>query len=101
MALSGRQCLIETHSEIIIEQLLYRIVMLSNRPPLPEQPLHKITKIYFVSNSNGFSSFKYIEADEYATLNEWPEGFFDEYTNISKRTMEEVIKKMESEEPDD
>jgi predicted ATPase len=96
MALSGRQCLIETHSEYIIEQLRYRIVMLSSRIPL-----HEMAKIYFVTKHNGISQFKNIEINEFAALEEWPEDFFDESHITSKKIVEEVIKKMEADEQDD
>jgi len=98
MALSGRQCIIETHSEYIIEQLRYRIIMMSDLKP---EPLHKLTKLYFVTKRNGISHFKDIEINEYARLDEWPENFFDISHKISNKIMKEVIKKWETAKQND
>jgi predicted ATPase len=92
-SLSGRQCLIETHSEYIIEKLRLRTVMLSDRISLHEQ-----TNIYFVSKHNGISEFKDIKMNEYAVLDEWPDGFFDETQIIIDEIFDEAIKKKEAQE---
>jgi predicted ATPase len=92
MALSGRQCLIETHSEYIIEQLRYRTVMMSDHIPL-----HEKTKLYFVTKQDGISHFKNIETNEFGALSDFPEDFFDESHIIANQIMDKVIEKMESE----
>ena len=93
MALSGRQCLIETHSEYIIEQIRYRII----KSPI-DVPLHEKVKLYFVSKRDGLSHFEEIETNEFGAQTEWPDDFFDEAHIISSKIMDEVIKKMDSEE---
>jgi len=92
MALTGRQCIIETHSEYIIEQLRYRILMMSDLKP---EPLHKLVKLYFVTKNDGCSDFKYIAIDEDASLDEWPEDFFDESHKLVRKMMEAADKKEE------
>jgi len=102
-SISGRQCLIETHSEYIIEQLRYRILMLSDRFiefDNKRKRLHELTKLYFVTNNDGGSFFKDIEINEYAAPDEWPEDFFDESHKISRKIMKEAIKKMRSKKQD-
>jgi predicted ATPase len=96
MSLSGRQCLIETHSEYIIEQLRYRILMMSDRIPL-----HEKTKLYFVTKQNGISHFKDIETNKFATLSDMPDDFFDESRKIMKKIIDEGIKKLEEMEMDE
>ena len=96
MALSGRQCLIETHSEYMIEQLRYRIV----RSPL-DKPLHKKIKIYFATKRDGITSFDDMDINEFAAPHDWPEDFFDESHKISNKIMDETIKKMDESEKDE
>ena len=91
MARSGRQCIIETHSEYFIEQLRYRIV----ESPV-EKPLHDIVKLYFVTKRDGVSYFAVIRINEYAKLSEWPEDFFDESRKNLTKIMDKVIKKLET-----
>jgi len=92
IALTGRQCLIETHSEYFIEQLRYHIVKHSDYKP---EPLHKLTKLYFVTNKDEPSQFKNIEVDGNAMLDEWPEDFFDETHITIWKIMKEIAKKEE------
>jgi len=106
MALSGRQCIIETHSEYIIEQLRYRIIMLSDRkfdisPEHEPKPLHKHIKLYFVTKNEGCSHFKDIVIDENASLDEMPDDFFDESHKIIRKMMDEVAKKEKMDKEND
>jgi len=89
MSLSGRQCLIATHSEYIIEQLRYRIVNLTKIVKL-----HEKTKLYFVSKHNGISYFNNIEINEYADLSDWPDDFFDE-SHLNKLNLMKARQKKE------
>jgi predicted ATPase len=95
MALSGRQCLIETHSEYIIEQIRYRIASAPSEKHLENQ-----VKIYFSEKTNGVSNFKDIKINKYAKLSEWPKGFFDESQEVIGRIMAAVVKKMDEEDKD-
>ncbi|MDR2068666.1 MAG: AAA family ATPase, partial [Spirochaetaceae bacterium] len=83
MALSGRQCIIETHSEYFISQLRYRIskALMKNEKEMPEkEPLFlkdlpktgipELVKIYFASKKDGKSEFKEIKVTKYGGLSE-------------------------------
>jgi len=94
MSLSGRQCLIETHSEYFIEQLRYRIVMLSRI--MPSASLLEKTKLYFVTKRDGISYFKKIIMNKYAVLDEWPDDFFEETQLIIDKIFDEEIKMKEA-----
>jgi len=98
MALTGRQCIIETHSEYIIEQLRYRIILKSENKL---KPLHKLTKLFFINKKDGVSHFNDIEINEYAALDEWPEDFFDESHKISRKIMKEAIRKRKAKKQND
>jgi predicted ATPase len=73
MALLGKQCIIETHSEYLINRLRFRIAS----APL-DAPLSSSTKIYFVEKKSDTSTFKEIRVNEYGAIPDWPEGFFDQ-----------------------
>lgn len=83
LALTGRQCLIETHSEYLISRLRYRAAK--------EGDVIRVTnklKIYFVENREGSSRFREVKINEYGAILEWPEGFFDQ----SQREAEEILR---------
>jgi len=104
MALSGRQCLIETHSEYIIEWLRYRIIELSDsffNFGNKTKQLHELTKLYFAEKRNGISYFKDIEINKYGVSDEYPEDFFDETQKILDKIFEESMKKNEAQEQDE
>lgn len=67
----GKQCLVETHSEHIINRLRFRIAESSE-----DSRLLGDTKIYFVEKTAGVSSFLEVCINEYGVATEWPEGFF-------------------------
>lgn len=73
MALSNKQCIVETHSEYFIDRLRFRIAAAS-----PERELKSQTKIYFVEKPSQSSSFREVVINEYGAISDWPEGFFDQ-----------------------
>lgn len=72
MAMLGKQCIIETHSEHLINRLRRRIV------EAPGDKILKQVKIYFVEKENAVSKFREVSPNEYGAILEWPKGFFDE-----------------------
>lgn len=73
IALSGKQCLIETHSEYLINRLRYRAAV--------EDKTNRVTdnlKVYFVEKIEGSSNFREVKVNEYGAILDWPEGFFDQ-----------------------
>ena len=83
MALSHKQCIVETHSEYFIDRLRFRIAAAP-----PEKGLNSQTKIYFVEKQEQGSSFREVEINEYGAISEWPEGFFDQ----SQQQAEEILR---------
>jgi predicted ATPase len=73
MALLGKQCVIETHSEYLINRLRLRIASSTK-----EAPLSPMVKIYFVENRENGSTFREVAVNDYGAIPDWPEGFFDE-----------------------
>jgi predicted ATPase len=83
IVLMGKQCLIETHSEYLINRLRYRAAS--------EGDGNRVTNnltVYFTEKKDGASSFREVKVNEYGAVLEWPEGFFDQ----SQREAEEILK---------
>lgn len=72
MSLLNRQCIIETHSEYIINRLRYRIAA-STDEAIPEK-----VKIIFVEKKHGASTCREVEINRYGAILDWPHGFFDQ-----------------------
>lgn len=83
MILSNRQCLIETHSEHLINRLRYRIAAASSSTKLEEA-----VKVYFVEKDENGSSFESVEINEYGAISNWPKGFFDQ----SQEDIQNILK---------
>ena len=83
MALLGKQCIVETHSEYLINRLRFRAAT----APV-EQSISDLIKIYFVEKREETSTFKEIKVNEYGAILDWPEGFFDQ----SQLEAEEILK---------
>jgi len=83
MALLGKQCIVETHSEYLINRLRFR----SASAPV-ERSLNDMMKIYFVEKIDGATAFKDVVVNEYGAITNWPSGFFDQ----SQREAEEILR---------
>lgn len=68
----GRQCLIETHSEYLINRLRRRIVQSRDDKILND------SSVFFVTKKNGLSNFEPVEINRFGAIHEWPEEFFDQ-----------------------
>lgn len=72
MALSGRQCLVETHSEYLVSRLRLRTAEASGTA------VGDRIRIYFASIQGGASHFESVAVNEFGAITNWPRGFFDE-----------------------
>ncbi len=80
---SGKQCLIETHSEYLINRVRYRAAAEGN-----DNRITNNLKMYFVEKTDGSSNFREVKVNEYGAILDWPEGFFDQ----SQRESEEILR---------
>lgn len=71
----GKQCLVETHSEHLINRLRRRILESDQDTVLPK------LRIYFAQKQEAVSQFLQVKPNEFGTILEWPPGFFDEAEN--------------------
>ena len=83
MALCNKQCIVETHSEYLIDRLRFRIASATD-----ENELTNYAKIYFVEKPARSSTFREVVINEYGAILEWPDGFFDQ----SQQQAEEIVK---------
>ena len=83
MTFLGKQCIVETHSEYLINRLRFRA---ASAPA--ERSLVDLVKIYFLEKKEGVSAFKEVNINEYGAILDWPEGFFDQ----SQQEAEEILK---------
>jgi predicted ATPase len=72
IAMSGKQCLLETHSEYLIHRLRRRIA------EAPGDQLTSISKLYFVERSGDITNCKPVDITKYGSILEWPSEFFDQ-----------------------
>lgn len=72
MALLGKQCVVETHSEYIISRLRFRSASAL------EDTISRLLQIYFVEKRDGASQFRTIDVNKYGAIPDWPDGFFDQ-----------------------
>ena len=82
MALCNKQCIVETHSEYLIDGLRLRIASTAE-----EQELNSTTKIYFVEKTSRGSTFRDVEVNQYGAITNWPQGFFDQ----SQKEAQEIL----------
>lgn len=81
MGLLGKQCIIETHSEHLMNR--FRLSIAADN----EDKLGSLFKMYFVDKSDGESIFNELVVNEYGAIENWPKGFFDEAQAASSEIM--------------
>lgn len=80
LALMGKQCLIETHSEHLINRLLLRVVE-SRGELLPKM------RIYFAEKEDAATHFREVKPNKYGAIVDWPSDFFDQTVLEAERML--------------
>jgi predicted ATPase len=86
-AKSGRQLIVETHSDHIIARLRRRIA-----EDLEDSILNYV-RLILAERKDGITSFRALPTDVYGALGDWPEGFFDQTARESQDILRASIKK--------
>ena len=89
LSIMGKQCLVETHSEHVINRLRFR-------EATSVDPLRMPAKIYFVERNAEGSSFSEVVVNEYGAISNWPAGFFDQGQREAERILRAAMKKRTS-----
>jgi predicted ATPase len=71
-ALLGKQCLLETHSEYLVERFRRRIA------EAPDESLVRMLKVYFTERKEGTTTCTPVAISRYGAITEYPEEFFDQ-----------------------
>ena len=90
----GKQCIVETHSEYLINRLRYLVAKSDDRKIADD------TLIYFVEKEAGHSVYREITINKYGVIEEWPKGFFDEGERLAASIVRAAMEKKEKQEED-
>jgi predicted ATPase len=81
MILLGKQCIVETHSEHLIERIRFRVAQdWSNK-------IHDSAKIYFFEKVDGSTRSREVSVNRFGSIDDWPDDFFDQ----SQRANEQIV----------
>ena len=85
----GKQCLIETHSEHLLNRIRRRIA------EAEADKVMQLVQIYFVEKPKTATEIRSVEPNEYGAIPEWPLGFFDESANEAELIIDAANRKRE------
>lgn len=87
MGMLGKQCIIETHGEHIIERFRLRVV--SDM----DDSIREMTRIYFFKKRFGNTVLKSVELTKFGAIVDWPEDFFDQSQKETERIMSKALER--------
>lgn len=87
MALLRKQCVLETHSEYLINRLRFRAAAAEGKQ------LTETIQIYFAEKEGSQARFRPVVVNEYGAILDWPEGFFDQSQEEAEKIIREATKK--------
>jgi predicted ATPase len=88
LARSSRQCVVETHSEYLINRIRLRIAEAETA-----NDLSALSIVHFVERPGAASKFTPVVINEFGAIPEWPRGFFDQSPNESEQILRAAMKK--------
>ena len=88
MAILGKQCILETHSEYLINRLRFRAAA------DVKNELAKAMRMYFVEKIGDTSNFRPVVVNEFGAIPDWPDGFFDQ--SLGRSREEFSVQRLES-----
>jgi predicted ATPase len=91
LGLVGRQCILETHSEYLVDRLRRRIAEAEG------EKLNSQIKIYFTQKVNGNTECKSVVLTAYGAIRDWPSDFFDQSNSETELILSAAQKKLNNE----
>lgn len=88
MTVLGKQCIVETHSEYLINRLRFRTAAAGEK-----NPWISVLRVYFVERPPEGSTFREVKINEYGAVMDWPEGFFDQSQQEAEAILRAAAKK--------
>jgi len=95
MAMLGKQCVLETHSEYLINRLRFRAAAAEG------SQLVETIQIYFAEKKGSQSTFRSIVVNEFGAILDWPEGFFDQSQAESEKIIREATRKRKQQQKEE
>jgi hypothetical protein len=87
IARSGRNLVVETHSEYLISRLRRHIA-----EDLDDE-VQDLVGIYFAERQKGATTYNLVTTNEYGDIKDWPDGFFDQATDEAHAILSASVKK--------
>ena len=87
----GKQCVLETHSEYLINRIRFRVAA-----AVEQNPWVEAVKMYFVERPPEGSTFQEVKINEYGAVMDWPEGFFDQSQQEAEAILRAAVIKRKS-----
>lgn len=91
MTMLNKQCIVETHSEYLINRLRYQAA------PSEGDNISQNVLMYFVDKPQGESIYRPIKLNKFGVLEDWPKGFFDENEENARAILKAAIEKRKKE----
>jgi predicted ATPase len=88
-ALQGKQCIVETHSEHLLNRVRLRIAA------DPKDELREKTKVYFVEHEGRTAVCREVQINAYGAIEDWPKDFFDQTEKELERIIMARTRKMQ------
>ena len=80
---AGRQILVETHSDHLVNQLRYEVAADES------DEIKDLVKLIFAEQTDGITTYRESEINEYGGLSEdWPDGFLD----VSAKSAQDLVR---------
>ncbi len=92
MMRSGRQIIIETHSDHLVTRLRRRIV----EDTAADNRLVDNIGFVFVEREGGISRYRQVQPNEFGGIYDWPVGFMDQGASESAQLIEAALRKQET-----
>ena len=87
MSLLGKQCIVETHSEYLIERFRRRIAENDT------DHYTRLISVYFFEMEQGQTRFRKVEINEYGAILDWPADFFDQAADETEQIISAAASK--------
>jgi len=91
MTMLKKQCIVETHSEYLINRLRYQAAASEG------DKISKNVLMYFVEKQEGESNYRPVKLNKFGVLEEWPKGFFDENEENARAIIKAAMEKRKRE----
>lgn len=87
MILLNKQCIVETHSEYLINRLRYQVAISEN------EFISSQIIMYFVEREQNQSVYRSVRINRYGVIDDWPRGFFDEGDDLASAVLRASVSK--------